>query len=100
MPRGKAMFSADSPKHPDWPEQPERALDAIAEENGAEYIDGSLTFSANGRIGHALFRTFEPGDDDRVTNFVKLAEALDAIEVCVEIDADRWRMNREAQSQA
>jgi hypothetical protein len=100
MPRGKARFDATSPKHPDWPEQPERALEGIAEENGAEYIDGSLTFSANGRIGHALFRTFEPGEDDRVTNFVRLAEALDAIELCVEIDADRWRRNREAQGQA
>jgi hypothetical protein len=100
MPRGKAKFDASSPKHPEWPENPESALEAIAEENGAEYIRGSLTFSANGRIGHALFRTFEPGEEDRVTNFVRLAEALDAIELCVEIDADRWRMNREGQAQA
>jgi hypothetical protein len=100
MPRGKAKFDATSPKHPEWPENPESALQAIAKENGAEYIDGSLTFSANGRIGHALFRTFEPGEDDRATNFVRLAEALDAIELCVEIDADRRRMNLEAQGQA
>jgi hypothetical protein len=98
MPRGKAKFDANSPKHPAWPDDPERALWEIAEESGAEYIERSLTFSANGRIGHALFRTFEPEEDDRVTNFVKLAEALDAIELCVEIDADRWRAKREAES--
>jgi hypothetical protein len=97
MPRGKAKFRATSPKHPDWPKNPESALEAIAEENGAEYIAGSLTFSASGTIGHALFRTFEPDGADRVTNFVRLAEALDAIELCVEIDAERWRMNREAE---
>ena len=98
MPRGKAKFDATSPKHDDWPSDPERALSEIAVEHGAEYIEHSLTFSANGRIGHALFRTFEPGDEDRVTNFVRLAEALDALELCVQIDPDRWRANREAAS--
>jgi hypothetical protein len=94
MPRGKAKFDATSPKHPDWPDDPEGALRAIAEANGAEYIEQSLTFTANGRIGHALFKTFEPDEESRVTNFVRLAEALDALELCVQIDADRWRTNR------
>jgi hypothetical protein len=97
MPRGRAKFDATSPKHPDWPSDPEGALRAIAEENGAEYIEQSLTFTANGRIGHALFKTVEPDEESPATNFVKLAEALDALELCVEIDADRWRRNREAQ---
>jgi hypothetical protein len=97
MPRGKAKFYATSPKHGDWLDDPERALREIADANGAEYIRESLTFSANGRIGYALFRTFEPdGDDSRVTNFVRLAEDLDAIDLCVQIDAERWRANREA----
>jgi hypothetical protein len=97
MPRGRAKFSATSPKHGDWFEDPERALTEIADEQDAEYIDGSLTFSANGKIGYALFRTFEPsGDDSRVTNFVRLAEALDAIDLCVQIDPERWRANRES----
>jgi len=96
MPRGKAKFDATSPKHPDWPDDPEGALRAIAQDSGAEYIDQSLTFTANGRIGHALFKTFEPDEESRVTNFVRLAEALDALELCVEIDPDRWRRNREA----
>jgi hypothetical protein len=96
MPRGRAKFDATSPKHPDWLDDPESALRAIAEENGAEYIEQSLTFTANGRIGHALFKTFEPNEESPVTNFVRLAEALDALELCVEIDADRWRSNREA----
>jgi hypothetical protein len=97
MPRGKAKFDATSPNHPDWPDDPEGALRAIAEDNGAEYIEQSLTFTANGRIGHALFRTVEPDEGSPATNFVTLAEALDALELSVEIDADRWRKNREAQ---
>jgi hypothetical protein len=97
MPRGKAKFSATSPKHRDWFNDPEKALSEIADAHGAEYIAGSLTFSANGRIGYAVFRTFEPnGDDSRVTNFVRLAEELDAIDLCVGIDADRWKANRES----
>jgi hypothetical protein len=97
MPRGRAKFYATSPKHDDWFENPEQALTELADENAAEYIDGSLTFSANGKIGYALFRTFEPnGDDSRVTNFVRLAEALDAIDLCVQIDPERWRANRES----
>jgi hypothetical protein len=99
VPRGKAKFYATSPKHDDWPGDPERALREIAEANGAEYINDSLTFSANGRIGYALFRTFEPdSDDSRVTNFVTLAEALDAIDFNVGIDAERWQRNMEAES--
>jgi hypothetical protein len=96
MPRGRAKFYATSPKHGDWFADPEKALSEIADANGAEYIRESLTFSANGKIGHALFRTFEPnGDDSRVTNFVRLAEDLDAIDLCVQIDAERWRANRQ-----
>jgi hypothetical protein len=99
MPRGKAKFDATSPKHPDWPADPEGALTAIAEDHDAEYIPGSLTFTANGRIAHAVFKTFEPNNEDgRVTNFVTLAEALDALELCVQIDQERWKRNREAQS--
>jgi hypothetical protein len=98
MPRGKAKFDATSPKHPDWPNDPEGALTAIAEDHDAEYIPGSLTFTANGRIAHAVFKTFEPNNEDgRVTNFVRLAEALDALELCVQIDPERWKRNREAQ---
>jgi hypothetical protein len=97
MPRGKAKFDATSPKHPDWPDDPEAALRSIAEDSGAEYIEQSLTFTANGRIGHALFKTVEPDEESPATNFVRLAEALDALELSVEIDADRWRMNRLAQ---
>jgi hypothetical protein len=97
MPRGKAKFYATSPKHGDWLDDPEKALEEIADANGAEYIRDSLTFSANGRIGYALFRTFEPdSDDSRVTNFVTLAEDLDAIDLNVGIDAERWRRNMEA----
>jgi hypothetical protein len=97
MPRGRAKFYAASPKHGEWFEDPEKALTEIAEEHGAEYIHGSLTFSAGGNLGYALFRTFEPdGDDSRVTNFVRLAEALDAIDLCVQIDPERWRANRES----
>jgi hypothetical protein len=96
MPRGKAKFDAASPKHGDWLDDPEKALREIAEANGAEYIEESLSFSANGRIGYALFRTFEPdGEDERVTNFVRLAEDLDAIDLNVGIDAERQRRNRE-----
>jgi hypothetical protein len=74
-----------------------KALSEIADANGAEYIKDSLSFTANGRIGYALFRTFEPnGDDSRVTNLVTLAEDLDAIDMNVGIDAERWRRNREA----
>ena len=98
MPRGKVKFDTGSPKHDAWPSDPERALSEIAIEHGAEYIEQSLTFTPNGRIGHALFRTFEPDVDERPTNFVRLAEALDAIELCVHIDPDRWRANREAAS--
>ena len=101
MPRGKAKFDATSPKNPNWPAEPEKALREIAEANDAVYIDGSLYFTANGRIGHALFETFEPdGEDRRVTNFVRLAEDLDALELCVHIDPQRWRMNREAAAEA
>jgi hypothetical protein len=97
VPRGKAKFYAGSPKHDDWFDNPEQALREIADANGAEYIKDSLTFSANGRIAYALFRTFEPdSDDSRVTNFVTLAENLDAIDLNVGIDAERWRRNREA----
>jgi hypothetical protein len=97
MPRGKVRFDAHSPKHADWPDNPERALHAIAEENGAEYIEGSLVFTANGRIGEALFRTFEPGGE-KVTNFVALAEQLAALELRVLVDPDRWRSRRQEQS--
>jgi hypothetical protein len=97
MPRGKAKFDATSPRNENWPGDPETALSEIAVANDAEYIEGSLTFTANGRIGHAIFRTFEPGGEDpRVTNFVKLAEDLDALELCVQIDPERWQLNREA----
>jgi hypothetical protein len=96
MPRGRAKFYATSPKHGNWFDDPEKALTDIADANGAEYIGGSLTFSANGRIGYAVFRTFEPdSEDSRVTNFVRLAEDLDAIDLCVGIDAERWQRNRE-----
>jgi hypothetical protein len=98
MPRGKAKFYATSPKHDDWFNDPEKALSEIADAHGAEYIHGSLTFSASGNIGYALFRTFEPGgDDSRVTNFVRLAEELDAIDLCVQIDHERWQANRQSQ---
>jgi hypothetical protein len=97
MPRGRAKFYATSPKHGDWFKDPEKALSEIAEENGAEYIRDSLTFSASGKLGYALFRTFEPnGEGSKVTNFVTLAEALDAIDLCVQIDPERWQMNRES----
>ncbi len=98
MPRGHAVFGATSPKDPDWNEDPEGALTRIGEKNNAEYIEGSLTFAANGRIGHALFRTVEPEEDSAATNFVTLAEDLDAIKLSIAIDADRWKANQEAAS--
>lgn len=96
MPRGHAVFGATSPKDPDWNGDPEGALRRIGEKNNAEYIEGSLTFAANGKIGHALFRTVEPEEGSAATNFVTLAEDLDAIKLSIAVDVDRWKANQEA----
>lgn len=94
MPRGKAKFWAGggSPKHADWDwrEQPEETVAAIAADNGARYIPESLIFTPGGRVGEALFETFEDGGPQGSTNFFKLAEQLDAIEFQLFVDKERW----------
>ena len=93
MPRGKAVFkTSGSPDSEQWPNNPEAAMEDIADRHGAFYIDGSLVFSLNGDLAEALFRTVEPGGDDAPTRLHQLGKDLDAISLCLYFDTRTWQI--------
>jgi len=96
MPRGKAKFPTGSPTDPDWPDNPEQAMENIAERNNARYIKNSLVFATGGAVAEALFRTVEPGGNEDATTRHLLGEELDAIEVSLYCDVDTWKAQQKA----
>ena len=95
MPRGKAKFKTSSPKSDLWPSDPEGAIREIADRNNATYIEGSLIFSPNGDTAEALFETVEPEQDSSATKLHKLAKQLDAGEMRLFFDVERWQAQQE-----
>ncbi len=91
MPRGRLMFHAMSPPDPDWLRDPEDHVRQVMKKHGAEYQEGSLDFSLDGRIGYCLFNSFEPSGDDPGTSFYGFAEELDGIDVTLHISLEVWR---------
>jgi hypothetical protein len=95
VPRGKAKFKTSSPDSEFWPDDPEAAMRDIAERNNATYIEGSLIFSPNGASAEALFKTVEPEQESSATKLHKLARQLDAGEMRLYFDVDRWQNQQE-----
>lgn len=101
MPRGRVKFGANQgPDHPDWPENPEKALWEIAEDADAEYIERSLVFTHDGHVAEALFETFEVGGDRDPTDFLKLGRRLRAAQFQLLIGEGTWRDWYRGQSSA
>lgn len=90
MPRGRLRLKATSPPDEDWSTDPEGVLRRVMKEYGAEYIEGSLVFTHNGRRADCLFRTVEASESERGTNFYGLAERLDGIDVTLYISPEIW----------
>src|SRR6478752_7593461 len=99
MPRGKAKFPTGSPTDPAWPDDPEQAMENIAERNNARYIKNSLVFATGGAVAEALFGTVEPGGGEDATLLHRLGEELDAIEFSLYFDVDTWLAQQEAKRQ-
>jgi hypothetical protein len=90
MPKGRIMFNATSPKHPEWPAKPEKVLTELAAKNQATYVPKSLHFSHDRRLAWAVIDTEEPDEGSKGTKFFRLADDLDAIEIRLLIGTERW----------
>ncbi|MFL6051109.1 MAG: hypothetical protein ACJ738_15185 [Gaiellales bacterium] len=91
MPRAKVKFSTTNPPNdPEWPRNPELAMQNIANKNNAAYIKGSLAMATGGKHAEALFETVEPEPGSKATRLHQLGVDLDASTVCLYIDPRWW----------
>ena len=90
MPKGRVKINATSPKHPDWPRDPEKAVAAIVGDHNATYVPRSLHFSHDRKWAWAVIDTVEPEEGSQATRFFDLAQELDAVEITLLIGSERW----------
>ena len=95
MPRGRIKLKANSPPDEDWTTDPEGVCRRVMPEFGAEYIEGSLVFSHNGRRAECMFRTVEASEGERGTDLFGLAERLDGFELMLYISPETWVERRQ-----
>jgi hypothetical protein len=90
MPRGRVKFNTASPKHPDWPGKPERALADLARRHNATYIPKTYHTTKDGKVGWALIETVEPEPESKATDFYGLMDDFDAKEITLLLSPESW----------